>query len=325
MMVLRSFHVTLVVSFLILTMQKAQAKELRVVYSAVAGSQALFFVTRDAGLFKKYGLDVSFVFVQGGTTAALALLAGDVPLAAMAGISAVRLDLKGGDLVFVAGVVNSIDYAVVVAPHIKKASDLKGKKFSISRLGDFSDFAARQFLQKLGLNPDKDVAIIQFGDQPSRFAALQRGEVQGTIIDPSNLLAARKLGLGILATADQLAVPAQGTAVVTTKRSIKNATEDIRLFLKGLAEGIWYYKTFPEESRRSIAKYLGLKDPDQIEETYKFYRGLLPRVPYPTESGIDSLLRLASPGETRIKAKDLIDTRFVGELEESGFISRLYK
>ncbi len=325
MRTLRPLFVAVFAWFLILATQQAEGKELRVAYSAVAGSQASFFVTRDAGLFSKYGANVSFVFVQGGTTATLALVAGNVPLAVMAGISVVRAALTGGDLVFIAGLINSIDYAVVVGPEIKKAADLKGKKFSISRLGDFSDFAARQFLQKLGLTPDKDIAIIQFGDQPSRFAALQKGEVQATIIDASNLVIAKKLGFRILATAEQLAVPAQGTAVVATKRSIKNQPDDIRSFMKGLVAGIWYYKTFPEESKRSIGKYLGLKDRDQIEETYKFYRDLLPRAPYPTEAGVENLIKLANPHETRIKTTDLIDNRFVKELEDSGFINQLYR
>ena len=305
--------------------QRAQSKEIQVVYSAIAGSQAVFVVTKDAGLFKKQGLDVSLIFVQGGTNAALTLFAGDVPLAVMAGVSAIQIDLKGGDLIFVAGLLNSSDYALVVGPEIKTVNDLKGKKFSISRTGDFSDFVARQALQKLGLRPDKDVAILQFGDQRARFAALQKGAVQATIVNPPNVLVSKKMGLRVLASAEQLAIPAQGTAVVATKRSIQERPDDIRRFLKALIDGIWFYKSHPAESKNSIARYLKLQAQDEIDDTYQYYRELLPRVPHPTEEGINNLIEIVNPGKLRLKASDLIEKRFVAELEETGYIDKLYR
>lgn len=308
-----------------LAWQSIQAKEMQAVYSAIAGSQAVFIVTRDAGLFKKQNLDVSLIFVQGGTIAATTLFAGDVPLAVMAGVSAVQLDLKGGDLVFVAGLLNSSDYALVVAPEIKTPNDFKGKKLSISRAGDFSDFVARQAIQKLGLRPDKDVAVVQFGDQRTRFAALQKGAVQATIVNPPNVLISKKMGFRVLATAEQLAIPAQGTAVVATKRSIRERTDDIARFIRALVEGIWFYKSRPEETKSSIARYLKLQAQDEIDDTYQYYRGLLPRTPYPTAEGINNLIEMVSPGKRDFKANDLIEKRFVAELEETGYIEKLYR
>lgn len=102
----RFLRILSLASFLSVAPGSSEGKELRVVYSAIAGSQAVFLVTRDAELFKKHVLDVSLVFVQGGTNAALTVFTGDVPLAIMAGISAIQLNLKGGDLVFIAGLLN---------------------------------------------------------------------------------------------------------------------------------------------------------------------------------------------------------------------------
>jgi NitT/TauT family transport system substrate-binding protein len=302
-----------------------EGKDLRAVYSAIAGSQAVFLVTRDAGMFKKYDLDVSLIFVQGGTNAALTVFTGDVPLAIMAGVSALQLNSKGGDLVFIAGLLNSSDYALVVAPEIKTPADLKAKKLSISRTGDFSDFVARRALQKLGLVPDKEVAVLQFGDQRARFAALQKGVVQATIVNPPNILVARKLGLRVLADAEKLAIPAQGTAVVTSKRSLAESGAEIRRFVRALVEGIWFYKNRPNETKRSIAQYLKLNAQDEIDDTYNYYRGLLPAAPYPTEEGINNLIELSGPTKSPLMAKDQIDNRFVAELEESGFIKTLYQ
>ena len=314
------------VLFLFVAAGISEGKDLRVIYSAISGSQAIFFVTRDAGLFKKYDLDVSLVFVQGGTNTVLALFAGEVPLAIVAGPSVIQLNLRGADLVFIAGLLNKSDYAIVVAPEIQAPADLRGKKFSISRAGDSSDFLARQALLKLKLLPDKDVAILQFGDQPARFAALQKGAVQGTVVGPPNILIARKLGLRVLADPETLSIPVQGVALAATKRGIAVHSADIRRFTRALVEGIWFYKNRPTEAKKSIARYLKLKEQDEIDDIYEHYRTLTPEIPYPTEEGINNLIEtISGPSKSPLKAKDQIDNRFVAELEKSGFIKNLYK
>lgn len=323
-LITRFFQIYLLVSFLSVAPGSSEGIELRVVYSAISGSQAVVFVTRDAGLFKKHALDVSLVFVQGGTNTVLSLFAGEVPLAIVAGPSVIQLNLKGGDLVFIAGMLNKSDYAIVVTPEIQSPADLRGKKFGISRAGDSSDFLARQALLKLGLLPDKDVAILQFGDQPARFAALQKRAVQATVVNPPNILVARKLGLRVLADAETLSIPVQGVAVAATTRSVAAHSVDIRRFIRALVEGIWFYNNRPTEAKKSIARYLKLKAQDEIDDIYEHYRALIPRVPYPTEEGIKNLIELTNPSKSTIKAKDQIDNRFVAELEESGFIKNLY-
>jgi NitT/TauT family transport system substrate-binding protein len=325
-LIARFLQIFLLVSFLPVSSGSSEGKDLRAIYSAISGSQAVFFVTRDAGIFKKHGLDVSLVFVQGGTNTVLALFAGEVPLAIVAGPSVIQLNLRGADLVFIAGLLNKSDYAIVVAPEIKTPADLRGKKFSISRAGDSSDFLARQALLKIGLQPDKEVAILQFGDQPSRFAALQKGAVQGTVVGPPNILIARKLGLRVLADPETLSIPVQGVAVAATKRSVAAHNADIRRFIRALVEGIWFYKNRPIEAKKSIAQYLKLTEQEEIDDIYDYYRTLLPEIPYPTEEGINNLIDVTSgPSKSALKAKDQIDNRFVAELEESGFIKNLYK
>jgi NitT/TauT family transport system substrate-binding protein len=314
------------VSFLYLVPGSSEGKELRAIYSAISGSQAVFFVTQDAGIFKKHGLEVSLVFVQGGPNTVLSLFAGEVPVAIVAGPSVIQLNMRGADLVFIAGLLNKSDYAIVAAPEIQSPADLRGKKFSISRVGDSSDFLARQALLKIGLQPDKEVAILQFGDQPSRFAAVQKGAVQATVVGPPNILIARKLGLRVLADPETLSIPVQGVAVAATKRGVASQNADIRRFMRALVEGIWFYKNRPTQSKKSIAQYLKLKDQEEIDDIYGYYRTLLPEIPYPTVEGINNLIdMMGGRSKSPLTAKDQMDNRFVAELEESGFIRNLYK
>src|SRR5512145_2140022 len=83
---------------------KAQSKleRLHVGYSAQAGSLAPIWITKDAGIFKKHGLDVELLFIPGGPTAAAALLSGEVPITVVGGPAVISSNLAGSDLVMIA-------------------------------------------------------------------------------------------------------------------------------------------------------------------------------------------------------------------------------
>lgn len=109
--------------------------------------------------------------------------------------------------------------------------------------------------------------------------------MQATIVNPPNILVARKLGLRVLADAEKLSIPAQGTALVATKRSLAERGADIRRFVRALIEGIWFYKNRPTETKKSIAQYLKLNAQDEIDDTYEYY---WPRVSRPVFEPIEA-------------------------------------
>jgi ABC-type nitrate/sulfonate/bicarbonate transport system substrate-binding protein len=49
-------------------------------WSAIAGSQAVPWITKEAGLFDKHGLDTTLIYLDGGSRAIQVLLSGDVPI-----------------------------------------------------------------------------------------------------------------------------------------------------------------------------------------------------------------------------------------------------
>src|SRR5262249_48670660 len=153
-------------------------------YSSVSGSQAILRVTKDAGIFSKNGLDASLVLIAGGTGMIQALIAGDLPIAVVSGEPAILARLQGADTVILAGLINIIDFSIITVPEIKKPQDLKGKKLGVSRFGSSTDFVTRYALDKWGLVPDRDVAILQIGSQPARLAAMKSGTVPRTFGGP---------------------------------------------------------------------------------------------------------------------------------------------
>jgi NitT/TauT family transport system substrate-binding protein len=172
---------------------RAHAEKLSVASGAIGGGQLPLFVPEAAGLFKKHGLDVDLVFIEGGSRSVTALVSGQTPIIGGNPSAIALVGSRGSDVVMIASMTNTLPYFMVARPEIKTKEDLKGKRVAVSRFGSASDFVTRMALGGLGLVPDKDVAIVQVGAVPTRFAALESGTIHGTVLTPpANLLAKRK-------------------------------------------------------------------------------------------------------------------------------------
>jgi NitT/TauT family transport system substrate-binding protein len=326
----RLFFIFSLVASLILTSRAWGAGEKLVVgWSAIAGAQAVPWVTKEAGLFEKYGLEVTLIYLDGGSKATQALMSGDVPIAQIGGSSPIAARLRGGDVSIIAGIVNVLAYSLIVSPDVKRPEELKGKKLAVSRFGSNSDYATRKILTKWKLRPDQDVAIMQIpGGQPTRLAALQNGQVAGLVAQPPVTNLARKLRLNILAEPEDFGSAYPNTPVAALGSFLRERKEGARKFMRALVEGVYVYKTQKDFSKRIIAKYMRINDPEVIDDSYQFFSRLVPNKPYPPLDGIkEALLELGErdPKARSARPEDFADMSFVKELDESGFIDGLYK
>ncbi len=317
-------------SVLLLAPRTAWALDkLTVVHSSVSGSQAVLFVTRDAKIFEKHSLDVEIKFIAGGPPAMNALLAGDVQVAVMAGPSSVSAYLAGADVAVIMALVNTMDHVAFAQKAIRQPADLKGKKIAISRFNSADDFAIRFALRKWGLSPERDVTILQIGEQPQRLTALKAGVVDATLIQPPLTAVARKEGFVELAALSDLGLEYLQTCVTTTRTVMRTREDVLRRFVRALVEGIHFYKTNKEASLASIGKFMKLSDPEAIEEAYRTYAlKFTPRVPYPTVKGVQTILDDLAGTDARAKGakpEQFIEPRFIRELDEAGVIDRLYQ
>jgi NitT/TauT family transport system substrate-binding protein len=297
-------------------------------YSSISGSQAILRVTKDAGIFLRNGLDPSLVLIAGGSGIVQSLIAGDLPVAIVSGEPSILARLQGADTVILGGLVNIIDFSVIVAPEIKKPQDLKGKKLAVSRFGSSTDFVLRYALDKWGLVPDRDVAILQIGSQPARLTALKSGTVQGTIVGPPADIMARKSGFNEIATPEQLNLAYPNTSIVSTSSTLAKNDALMRRIMKALIEGIHFFKTQKEASMKSIDAFARLGDAALVEETYRHYQELLPRVPYPDLKGIQTVLNEIARKDPKVKSlkpETFADARLLKELEASGLSQQLYR
>jgi len=303
--------------------------KLTAAYGTITSGYSVMWVAKDAGIFAQNGLDVELLLIQSSPILASAMLSGNVPLAIMGGAAAVTSNLSGSDLVLIGSLRKTSSLAfLVTTKDISRPEHLKGKVLGIDRYGGAGDFILRLVLERLGLNPDKDVTIRQVGQSPLRLAALQAGVIQGTTLSAEDKVAADKLGLPLLVDVRKLGVEFLGADIVATRRMIKTEEATVRRFMKALVEGIRYYKTHKAETMRSMLRYMKVKDPALIEAGYEFNVQEYQRKPYPSVGGIQVSLEQIS--QTNPKAKNLnverfFDARFVRELDQSGFIDGLYK
>jgi NitT/TauT family transport system substrate-binding protein len=304
-------------------------QRLNVAYSSISGNNAPLWVTQEKGFFKKYGLDVQAILIESGTTAVQSLISGEINFAHMAGAAVMQSNLRGSDAVMIAGVVNTLIFQLYADKSISRPDQLKGKAVGVTRFGSSTDFAMRYALERYGLEPGKDVTILQLGNVPAILAALEAGKVQGAMLSPPTTLRAKKAGFPILADLQMLGLEYQHTGIATTRSLIKSRPELVRDFMRAYVEGIHYAKTHRKESLEILAKYLRTDDKDVLDETYELIMAtLVPEKPYPTLKGIQIMLRemgAKDPAARAAKPEQFVDLTFVKELDGSGFVDRLYK
>ena len=305
------------------------ADKVHISHSAISGSQAILWVTRDAGLFKKHDLDPQIVFVSGGPPNIAALVSGDLDFTVFAGPASVAANLEGADTIVLMSFINTMEHTFITRPDIKKPADLKGKRFGVARPGAADDYGVRVALKKWGLEADKDVAFLGVGSQPSRLAALQAGRVDGVLLQPPFTVKARQEGLNELAFLSDLGLDYLGTCLAATRQTIQRKENITRRFVRAFMEGVVFYKTQKEASIQSISKFTKLKDRPALEEAYDTYASkFMPRIPYPSIKGVETILE--DLGKTNPKARGadprrFVEPRFLQELEDKGVIAQLYR
>ncbi len=159
--------------------------KLRISYASVTGNTAgITYIAQRAGLFEKQGLDVELILITGGPASISALLNADVDLDMRAPVAALQVMAHGVKLTFLLFQSNTLEYDVVTRPEIKDIKQLKGKKVGIIRFGGISELMVRYLFQKLGLDADKDIAIVQVGQ--ARFVAMEKGAIDATVLPPQS-------------------------------------------------------------------------------------------------------------------------------------------
>jgi len=309
----------------------AQLTKLNVSYSSISTEQLPAWMAKETGIFAQNGLDVQLIYTA-PNMGVVALISGDTPIAQASGPGIVSSRLGGSDAVMIAAGFVGLDHWLLSLKEIKTPQQLKGGTVAVGRIGSSNDHIARFALRSIGLAPLKDVMIMPTGSPLDRLAALESGRAQATALTFPSSYVLWKKGFNILADLSTLDFPFQTTGIATTRGFIQKNSDVVRKYIKAQIEAVHRLKKDRGTTLKILAKYfVGVKDTEAFEKAYDrvvINDKIVPPKQYPTVAAIKSVLDMMVETEPRVKkanAEDFVEARFVRELDESGFINRLYQ
>ena len=310
---------------LVLCSQPAAAQQkVRINWTAVTGAQSGIYVAYEEGLFKKNGLDVELIHIPSSSRGIQAILAGELAFSSLDGLNVAQANLKGANLALVAAATNRFVFSLMGKPEIKRIADLRGKKIGITRVGSSTHTAALYALSQAGLKPS-DYQILPLMEVPNILTALLAGQVDAGIVSPPTNSRARKAGLNELMNLAKEGPEYVSVALGTSRAYIKDREDSVRRVVRSYAEALQLFKANRQVGIRVLAKFTKLKDQDILEDAYNQFREYFDPVPYVSRKGIEAVLAdLAEkePSAKTLKPDDLMDMRFVAELEKEGFFKK---
>jgi NitT/TauT family transport system substrate-binding protein len=275
----------------------------------------ILYVTKEAKLYEKYGLDAEVIPMNGSGISSKALISGGIDIAPIATPTVINANLAGADMQILAHTLPGVVHALMVKPEIKRVEDLKGKKVAVSSLGSLTDFLVRYIAKKKGLNPDRDITLIQTGGDADRIVALSSGVVEGAALSHPAYGRALKLGFPMLWDS------------ATRRAIIKSDRDMVMNYTKAHLEGIALFKRDLDLGKRVIKKTLRVDDEELVNESYDIFSKAFIPAPYPNLQGMKTSYEYVATSRPDVwshKPEEFTDSSFVTELDKSGFIKALY-
>ena len=260
-----------ILAILLLVSNSINAQEPLRAGTIFSATQAPLWAAKEGRYFEKYGIkNLEVIQFSGGQPVTRALIGGDIQISTTGGAAVVNARLKGADTVIIARTVGVFPYTLYVAKEIREPSELKGKKLAVSTVGGSGYVAAQYALRKLGLDPDKDVAMLQVGDFGTRLAALAAGTVQATLLLPPFTLRAKELGLRPLYDLVGSGIQYPINQITTRQSFIKSQRETVKNFMRAFVAGLARFRTDRDFGMRVLGKNLRETDPQNSSGDLRF-------------------------------------------------------
>jgi NitT/TauT family transport system substrate-binding protein len=208
------------------------------------------------GYFKDEGLDPEMITIRSADIIIKALLSQQLDYSTSLP-SLVMAAARGLPIKVVGVMIKKTSYVMVSHPSVRSIQDLKGKVIGTSSFGAASDYVIRFALQKAGLDPKKDVTIIQVGGSAGRLSALQGGMIQATVLVAPFNLQAEKLGYrSLLWLGKIMDFPQGGLGAHDTK--LQENPQEVVHVMKAISRGIRLVKSEREETVKFMMSWLAL-------------------------------------------------------------------
>jgi len=298
-------------------------------YAALNPRVLPLWIAYEQGMFIKYSIDAEPIFIRGAPTLIAALASGDISLARSGGSAALAAIAAGHDLKLVATFSSRNTYDLVVRPNIKRAEDLRGKKFALTSIGGTTWMGMLLWLEHLGLDQQRDNIQMQvLGDQTIQAQAIENGMVDATVLDGVFSRRLKQKGLTILGEYNELNQRLVGQAMIVPHPFLLKRPDVVESYLRAEIEALAF--AIGPKNKPVVLKTLMRRlkvDAAAAEEGYQDLLRGVDRKPFPSLEGMRNtqrLMKLRTPKIGEVKVEDVIDERIMRKLDDSGFIDKAY-
>jgi NitT/TauT family transport system substrate-binding protein len=294
--------------------------KMRLGYSGTGLNNYVLEMGRRSGIFRKNGLDLEVVYINSGSLLNQALIAGTFDVSFSQGSEAMLAKLRGADMRITAVIANHFNHVYITAPTITSIKQLKGKKVAVSRFGSGSHFQSNLALKEGGLDPDKDVTVLQIGNSAARMAAILSGTVDGTIMAADFVPRARKEGFNIVADLAATNIDYPFLSLHVMGSYIERNQKMVKALIKSMSESIGVLQTDNNAAKAVVRSVLRTDDAETVDYATMRSIQVLARRPFPTPAGIQTVLDELSkePKARSSKFEDFVDLRALKDLEREG-------
>jgi len=304
---MRIARLVLIIVTLLTMHESASTEELRrILYGTTASPAHLpVWVAKDAGLFEKAGINVEPVQIRGGSLIALAIITGDLPFSGVGAESVVAARAAGGDVILLACPVDTDPVYLITRPEIKSAQELKGLSSAVTRYGSTTHFYLRAALKHVGLNPDKDMTILQLGAGPEMVVALDRGAIAAAALTTRYAMPFLQRGWPVLVDLSNTDLVYPSSCVTSSRAFIRSEPKLTENFLRAYVAGIHLIKKSHQFAEKSFAKWMREKDAAIVKRTVQAYARIFKSAPVVPDKGINNVV--LDLVKARPEFKDYID------------------
>lgn len=304
-----------------------QPVPIRVATCAVSGGFIHLYAALEYGLFDKYGIKASHVYIRGSGVSLTALASDEIQFLYCAANATIPGIATGIDAKLVAATLVGVPHVVLARRDIKGPEDLKGKTIGIARVGDLSYRLTRAFLKKVNLS-DKQVTIRAIGGSVAeRYTAMVQDIVQSIIVPPPHDVHGKRDGFNVLYRISDLNLPFIYSSLHTNSKTIKERPWLVQRLVAATAEAIYFVEKNPEKAMASVGKVFKIGDKEVLVSAYDAFATKLVnrRLIIPPDAIAEAVQMAREEGTTvRRNPDDLYENSFAANLEKSGFLKELW-
>jgi ABC-type nitrate/sulfonate/bicarbonate transport system substrate-binding protein len=275
---------------------------------------ASVWMAKEMGGFAKEGLDIEVLTMQ-STSAIPALIANEIDVVQVSAAPVLTAALRGIDVTFIAGLLNTMIWDFYVRPEIKNVEQLRGKIVGTDRPATPVYYGTVVALKKLGLTL-KDVQLRPLGSSPQIVAAFYAGQIAGGVGSPPASFKMERDGFRSLVSL--IGEPYQNVGLVVRKGRLDELGPRLVPMLRAVRAGIDRFYADKPFAMKVISKYAKETDNDVLDRSYEFYKKAgFRRELVTSEPGLQGMLDFLAdsiPEAKSAKPSQFFDDRIVRQV-----------